>query len=1819
MLDFIPILRRSALSFAGAGLRRAALAVTIIMAAAHAFCAVTVQSVTSTLANGTYTAGDRIDIQVKWSAAVTVRGGATIPYLVLNTSPQRTATYNSGSGSATTVFRYTVQTGDTSADLDYLATGSLMDPSSKITAGSGVSLTLPSPGAAGSLSANKNIVVDAAAPTVLSITPKGGSANPTNATSVQYTVVFSETVSNVTTGRFTATRENGTVAGTVSAVSAGSGSSIDVTVSSITGNGDLRLDLASVGSIQDAAGNALAATFNAGDSLTFDHTTPTVTSIVPKGVTSPSNATTVQYTVTFGESVKNVSVGNFSVTGAGGVAGTVSAVSAGSGTSIDVTVSSITGNGTLRLDLSSVGTMQDTAGNALSATYNTGQSITFDHSAPTVVSMVRKSGSTNPTNAASVDYTVTFSENVKNLAVGNFSVTGTGGVTGTVSAVSAATGSSINVTVNSVTGSGDLKLNLSTIGTIQDDAGNVLSATYLAGEAFTFDHGAPSVSSIVPKGVTSPTNATSVQYTVTFSESVKNVATGNFTLTSTGGAAGTISAVSSSTGSIIDVTVNAITGNGTLRLDLSSKGTIQDSVGNALSNTFNTGQAITFDHTAPTVTGIVRKSGSTNPTNATSVQYTVTFSESVNNIAIGNFSVTGTGGVTGTVSTVSAASGASVDVTVSSITGSGDLRLDLSSKGTIQDSAANALSATYSSGQSFTFDHVVPSVTSISRKTGSTNPSNATSAVYTVAFNKSVKNVSVANFAAVPASGSAAGTVSAVSVSTGSSIDVTVSSISGTGDLRLDLSTVGTIQDSVGNLLSGPFTTGQTFTFDHTAPIVVSVTRKSGSQNPTNDLTVAFTVTFSEPVTNIDTSCFSVKRVDGVIWGMVIGVSASSGTTIDVTALAFGDGEYRLNVDTGTNIQDLVGNLLSSGYTSGETYTFDIARPTVTSITRKSGSTNPTKATSVEYTVTFSESVNNVSVGNFAATRVNGTVSGTVSAISVTSASSVNVTVSSITGDGDLRLDLNNVGTIQDLAGNAMNTTFNSGQSYTFDHTPPAVVSINRKSGSTNPSKATSVVYTVTFSEAVSNVGVANFVATRVNGTVSGTVSGVSASSGSSIDVTVTPVSGDGDLRLDLNAVGTIQDSVGNLLSGPFSSGQSFTFDHTSPTVVSINRKSGSTNPSKATSVAYTVTFSEPVSNVGVANFAATRVSGTVSGTVSAVSASSGSSIDVTVTPVSGDGDLRLDLSSVGTIQDSVANLLSAPYTAGQSFTFDHTAPAVVSITRKSGSVNPTSGTVVEYTVAFSETVSNVTVSNFASTRVSGNVSGTVSAVSASSGSSIDVTVSSVSGEGDLRLDLSSVGTIQDNVGNLLNGAFTTGQSYSLDHTPPTVVSIKRKNGSKNPTNGTSVEYTVSFSEDVTNIGPANFVVTSLGKDVSGTVSAVSAPKGSKVNVTVSSISGHGQLRLDLSAIDTIEDDAGNILASTYDGDEMFIVDTSAPVIDVFGPVKNATKNSLPSIEVTFNENVTGVTAADFTVAGSPATDVAGSGAGPYSFTGYATPADGTVVVSLASGGIIDDSGNAFAGDSWSYTKDSVNPVSSASVTDQTRAGAATLNIDFTASDAGSGVASTKLYVKAPGDADFADAGLEAQTGTAGVFVYTPAAGNGLYQFATRAVDNAGNNQAAPAFEDTHVLLNTVTNGAFVQTAQTDTDVLVFPMTDDLDVTITLTGAVAGETSLTVSRTVSPASFPAYFQHPEQLIQEQLTVTAGGTFTDATLDWQYETAGAPGVDRVYKFDGGAQPSAEYPVTPSGNTLTISGITSFSDFFAGNTVAVPVALSGFQIE
>lgn len=139
-----------------------------------------VEDVTASTADGVYGASSMITVQVIFNEVVTVVG---TPRLALETGANdAVVNYSSGDGTTTLSFVYTVAAGDNTPDLDIVSPSALALNGGAIqdVVGNTATLTLPAPGAAGSLGANKNLVIDTTGPeTTISANPPAATNSPT--------------------------------------------------------------------------------------------------------------------------------------------------------------------------------------------------------------------------------------------------------------------------------------------------------------------------------------------------------------------------------------------------------------------------------------------------------------------------------------------------------------------------------------------------------------------------------------------------------------------------------------------------------------------------------------------------------------------------------------------------------------------------------------------------------------------------------------------------------------------------------------------------------------------------------------------------------------------------------------------------------------------------------------------------------------------------------------------------------------------------------------------------------------------------------------------------------------------------------------------------------------------------------------------------------------------------------------------------------------------------------------------------------------------------------------------------------------------------------------------------------------------------------------------------------------------------------------------------------------------------------------------------------------------------------------------------------
>lgn len=205
-----------------------------------------------------------------------------------------------------------------------------------------------------------------------------------------------------------------------------------------------------------------------------------------------------------------------------------------------------------------------------------------------------------PTNISLSDQSVSYSEGNNNVTVGTLSTTdANAGDSHTYSLVSGAgsthnslfaiSGNSLQAHNPQTMAPGNYSVRIRT-----EDSGGLI---YEEAVSITvIDDLAPEIQSITASAGAPGT----IEYTVTFNESANNVSTDDFKLTTPGSAAGNISAVSGS-GTSYTVTVNNLSGDGDLRLDLKAGTNISDNSGNQ-ANAYSGGDSFYVDGTPPNIT-----------------------------------------------------------------------------------------------------------------------------------------------------------------------------------------------------------------------------------------------------------------------------------------------------------------------------------------------------------------------------------------------------------------------------------------------------------------------------------------------------------------------------------------------------------------------------------------------------------------------------------------------------------------------------------------------------------------------------------------------------------------------------------------------------------------------------------------------------------------------------------------------------------------------------------------------------------------------------------------------------------------------------------------------------------------------------------------------------------------------------------------------------------------------------------------------------------------------------------------------------------------
>lgn len=637
--------------------------------------------------------------------------------------------------------------------------------------------------------------------------------------------------------------------------------------------------------------------------------------------------------------------------------------------------------------------------------------------------------------------------------------------------------------------------------------------------------------------------------------------------------------------------------------------------------------------------------------------------------------------------------------------------------------------------------------------------------------------------------------------------------------------------------------------------------------------------------------------------------------------------------------RNTAGGLAST--TAGPVVIVNSPPPKVLSINRDDNAI--TGKESVVYTIIFNQAVTGVALSDFKFTTIDGAP--TPVPISITgSGTTYKLTVGTGTGNGTFEVLLDDDDGIINIAGTPLGGTGQNngdftGQRYTIDKTPPTAT-IALKAGTPVRNAADSVVFLVDFGVPIKGIdtnatgGFNDFVPVQGPGISGAQITKVNPLNPNDPDntlyeVTVNTGAGNGTLGVQLIDKDTIRKQTTDVPLGGAGLGNgtvsspAYTIDKTSPTVAAINRLDNS--PTGNATARFRVVFTQDVKGVTLDDFVAAG-NGGISGAslvsitpIDVTSSGTARNYDVIVNTGRGDGSVGLNV----TDNDSIRNELNVALggsganngnVTGPTYTVIKSAPLVSSITPTGQ--NPTAAGLVTYIVTFNQDVTGVDradfrlfgvgLSNFGINQVSG------------SGKTYTVTANTGTGNGTLGLNLIDTDSITNAVGALLggrgngNGNFTS-QPFTINKTPPRVVAINRLEAS--PTNAGTINFTVSFSEGVSQVDASDFTIATQGIIGAG-ITGVTRINDSFYSVAVSTGRGDGSIQLKLVDNDTIINGRGLPLQGpeanngNFDG-EVFTVDRVAPLADIIDVAPDPRRDKVDAITIRFNETVKGLNLTD--------------------------------------------------------------------------------------------------------------------------------------------------------------------------------------------------------------------------------------------------------------------------------------------------------------------
>ncbi len=1124
------------------------------------------------------------------------------------------------------------------------------------------------------------------------------------------------------------------------------------------------------------------------DSVRVSRPDITVTIDQAAGQADPTSASTINYTAVFSAPVTGFT--GTDVTIGGTAPGTKTATVTGGPSTYNVAVSGMTGSGTV---VPTLGT--DVVNELNNRSTSTDNTVTYN--APASVTINQAASQVDPTNASPITFTARFSTAVTGFTGADVAIGGTapGIATSTVTVTGGP--STYIVAVTGMTGPGTV---VASIPANVVTGGNTASTS--TDNTVAYDNVAPTVTINQAATQTDPASAPPISFTAAFSEPVTGFIGADVSIGGT--APGTRTATVTGGPAVYTVVVTGVTAPGTVTASIPA-GRATDLAGNLSAASTSTDNSVTS--TFNTVT-INQAAGQADPTKASPVTFTATFGAAVTGFTGSDVTIGGT--APGTKTATVTGGPAVYTVTVTGMTGSGTVLASIPA-----NVVTGGNTASTSTDNTVTYDNVAPTVT-INQAATQADPATTTPVAFTAVFSEPVTGFTGSD---VAIGGTTGGTKTATVTGGPRTYTVTVSGMTGSGTVVASIP-AGRATDLAGNPSAASTSTDNSVSGTFRT---VTINQATGQADPTKAAPITFTATFSAAVTGFTSA-------DVTIGGTAPGTKTATVTggpltfTVAVTGMT----------GSGTVVASIPGNVVTEGNAAStstdNSVTYDTVAPTVI-INQAATQADPATTAPVTFTASFSEPVTGFTGSDVA---IAGTAPGTKSVTVTGGPSTYTVTVSGMTASGTVVASIP-AGRATDLAGNlsAASTSTDNTVAYTFN--PPRTVTIKQGASQVDPTNATSIRFDVVFSAAVTGL-------TSSDITVGGTAPGaktVSLSGGpSAYAVTVSGMTGPGTVVASIPANVVVE---GNTAST--STDNSVTYDNVKPTVT-INQAATQADPTTTAPIAFTVVWSEPVTNFAGYHV---NVAGTAQGTKTVALTGGPMTYTATVTGMTSSGTVVVSISG-DRVLDAAGNLNTASTSTDNSVQLNL---RTVTINKATTQAKTTNKSPITFDVLFGSAASGFT---GADVTVGGTAPGTKTVAVTGGPAAYTVAISGMTGDGTV---IPSIGANVVDGGN--HASTSTDNLVIYDTTGPTVT-INQAATQVDPAATGPIQFTVTFASAVTGFSAADVVVAGTAP---GTKTVVVTGTRYQYTVNVSGMTGPGTVVASIPAGGAADSIGNPNLAST--------------------------------------------------------------------------------------------------------------------------------------------------------------------------------------------------------------------------------------------------------------------------------------------------------------------------------------------------------------------